>query len=112
MSLLGVRGDVARLLRAFDLFALFSQTEAHPLVILEAMATGVPVLATRVGGIPSIIDDGMTGVLIPVDDEQALAAALAALAADPEGRAALARNARGAVRQRYAADRMVDEYLA
>lgn len=112
VHLLGARDDVARLLRAFDLFALFSRTEGHPLVVLEAMATAVPVLATPVGGIPGILEEGETGFLVPVDDEVALRARLAELVAAPERRREVGRRARVAAVERYAADRMVDEYLA
>jgi glycosyltransferase involved in cell wall biosynthesis len=109
---LGARDDVARLLRAFDLFALFSRTEGHPMVVLEAMASGLPVVATRVGGVPGIIDDGETGLLVEPDDEAALARAVGALAEDETRRREMGRRARVVVAERYPADRMVDEYLA
>jgi glycosyltransferase involved in cell wall biosynthesis len=112
IHVLGARADVARLLRAFDLFVLFSRTEGHPIVVLEAMATALPVVATPVGGIPGILDENETGFLIPVDDEQALRARLAALLAEPLRRAEVGARARAVALERYAADRMVDEYLA
>ena len=73
----GARDDIAQLLRTFSIFALPSLTEGTPVSILEAMATGLPVVATQVGGIPEIINDGETGTLIPPADIEALAAALA-----------------------------------
>jgi glycosyltransferase involved in cell wall biosynthesis len=112
VHVLGARSDVARLLRAFDLFALFSRTEGHPIVVLEAMATALPVLATPVGGIPGIIDDEETGFLVPTDDEEALRAKLTDLLADPHRLTEVGWRARAVALQRYAADRMVDEYLA
>lgn len=57
-----------RLLNGLDLFALSSKTEGHPLAVIEAMATGLPVFATRVGGIPDMIEDGRTGFLSPLDE--------------------------------------------
>jgi glycosyltransferase involved in cell wall biosynthesis len=112
VHMLGARNDVARLLRAFDLFALFSRTEGHPIVVLEAMATALPVLATPVGGTPGILDDGETGFLVPTDDEQVLRAKLTELLADPHRLAEVGWRARAVALQRYAAERMVDEYLA
>jgi glycosyltransferase involved in cell wall biosynthesis len=112
VHVLGARSDVARLLQAFDLFALFSRTEGHPIVVLEAMATGLPVLATPVGGIPGILEDGETGFLVPSDDEEALRARLTALLASPERLREVGSRARAVALERYAAERMVDEYLA
>jgi glycosyltransferase involved in cell wall biosynthesis len=112
VHLLGARADVARLLRAFDLFVLFSNTEGHPIVVLEAMATALPVVATPVGGTPGIIDDGETGFLVPAGDEEALRARLASLLARPGHLAEVGWRARSVALDRYAADRMVDEYLA
>lgn len=112
VHLLGARSDVARVLRGFDVFVLFSQTEGHPMVVLEAMATALPVVATPVGGIPGILEDRETGFLVPVDDEVALKAKLEELLASPETMAEAGRRARRVALERYAADRMVDEYLA
>jgi glycosyltransferase involved in cell wall biosynthesis len=112
VHVLGARNDVARLLRAFDLFVLFSRTEGHPIVVLEAMATAVPVVATPVGGIPGILEDGQTGFLVPTDDEEALQAKLIQLLSSPRRLAEVGWRARAVALERYAADRMVDEYLA
>ncbi|HYO48301.1 MAG TPA: glycosyltransferase, partial [Chloroflexia bacterium] len=68
----GTRTDVARLLNAMDIFVLPSLHEAFPIAILEAMAVRLPVVATRVGGVPEVIQDGTTGLLVPPNDEQAL----------------------------------------
>jgi glycosyltransferase involved in cell wall biosynthesis len=109
--LLGVRRDVPDLLNAFDVFALSSDTEGLPLVILEAMATGLPVLSTRVGGVPNVIDEGETGYLVPIGDEAALRDRAARLRADPAlGRACGAR-ARQAAITRFSAARMQGDYL-
>ena len=112
VHVLGARNDVARLLRAFDLFVLFSRTEGHPIVVLEAMATALPVVATPVGGIPGIIEDGETGYLVPTDDEEALRGMLEHLLGAPRRLAEVGWRARAVALERYAAERMVDEYLA
>ena len=73
----GSRDDVFALLPGFDVFVLSSQFEGLPIALLEAMATGVAPVATRVGGIPEVITDGRDGLLVPAGDPEALAAALA-----------------------------------
>jgi glycosyltransferase involved in cell wall biosynthesis len=80
--LAGQRSDVADLLPAFDVFALPSQTEGLSIALLEACATSLAVVATRVGGNPEIISDGQTGLLIPVDDNAALQQAVGRLLGD------------------------------
>jgi glycosyltransferase involved in cell wall biosynthesis len=110
VHLLGARSDVAALLNALDVFALSSSTEGLPLVIPEAMATGLPVVSTAVGGIATVVEEGRTGFLVPTGDEALLRTKLAALHRDRElGRACGARG-RSAVIARYAADRMRREY--
>lgn len=91
---LGLRHDVPRLLSAFDLFAMGSRNEGLPLALLEAMAAGLPVVATAVGGVPDAVGDA--GVVVPPEDPAALAAALAPLVADAEHRAELGARARAA----------------
>lgn len=108
--LTGRRMDVPRIMPAFDVFALSSKSEGLPLVVPEAMAVGLPVVATAVGGLPSVVDDGTTGLLVPVD-ELALSGALAKLAAHPELARTMGAAAREAALEDYSADRMVDAYL-
>jgi len=79
----GTRSDVAHLLSAFDAFALPSRTEGLPLVLLEAMACALPVVATSVGGIPDLVTSGETGVIVPPGDGPALREALLTLAYNP-----------------------------
>jgi glycosyltransferase involved in cell wall biosynthesis len=81
--LAGERHDVARLLAYAHVFVLPSRSEGHPVSVLEAMAAGVPVVASRVGGIPEQVADGETGLLVEPGDVDGLAAALRRLAADP-----------------------------
>jgi len=83
---LGVRSDVAELLSASDVFALASHWEGNPIAVMEAMAAGLPVVATAVGGVPELVVHGETGLLAPARDETAFADALAAVAADPDRR--------------------------
>lgn len=109
--LTGRRMDVPRLVHAFDVFALSSKSEGLPLVVPEAMSAGLPIITTAVGGLPGVVDEGETGLLIPVD-EAALAAALARLERDREGARAMGAKARQVALARYSHDRMVDEYLA
>jgi glycosyltransferase involved in cell wall biosynthesis len=87
--LAGYRPEAARLLRAFDVFALPSLHEGMPVSLLEAMALGVPAVATRVGGVPEVVTSGRDGVLVRAGDEAALASALEDLLRDPARRAAL-----------------------
>jgi glycosyltransferase involved in cell wall biosynthesis len=72
----GARSDVAQILRSLHVFAMSSIAEGTPGSALEAMASGLPVVGTRVGGIPEVVDDGVTGSLVPASDPAAMAAAL------------------------------------
>jgi len=81
--LVGARADVERCLAAFDAFALSSKTEGLPLSLLEAMATGVPVISTSVGGIPDLIVHGVSGALVPAGDQEALFRQLLSLVSYP-----------------------------
>jgi glycosyltransferase involved in cell wall biosynthesis len=80
---LGLRTDIPRLLSAADLFLLTSVTEGIPLVLIEALAVGLPVVATRVGGVEEVIEDGKTGLLAPRGDDVALAEHALRLARHP-----------------------------
>lgn len=90
----GARDDVEALLPALDAFVLPSHTEGLSIALLEACATGLPSVASHVGGNPEIIADGVTGLLFPDDDGDALAAALRRLLADPALRAPMGEAAR------------------
>jgi glycosyltransferase involved in cell wall biosynthesis len=78
------RGDVAVLMRRCDVFVLPTLSDARPLSIIEAMSMGLPVIASRVGGIPTLVEDGVTGLLVTPSDPNSLAAALDRLAASPD----------------------------
>lgn len=92
--LLGFRSDVAELLAAADVFALSSRWEGFPIAVMEALAVGVPVVSTIVGGLPGAIEDGVQGRLVPVGDPGRLAAALVDVVSDDGRRAAMAEAAR------------------
>lgn len=107
IQLRGWLDDVRGLLASLDLFVSPSRSEPFGLVIVEAMASGVPVVATMSEGAREIIEDGLTGRLVPLEDPEALAQAIKALLADPAERQRLRVNALNQV-QLYSLERMVD----
>ena len=111
VHLLGARRDVPDVLNALDSFVMSSDTEGLPLVVLEAMATGLPVISTRVGGIPNVLIEGQTGFLVPAGDEQALRDRAAQLRADPAATRASGDRARLDAVGRFSAERMQRDYL-
>ena len=100
----GRRADVPAILAALDVFVLASHQEPFGLAAAEAMAAGLPVVATAVGGLPECIADGETGLLVPPADERALAAALLALLGDAPRRQGLGAAGRSRVAARFAAE--------
>lgn len=102
--------DVLPLLRETDLFVLSSRWEGLPLTVLEAMAAGAPLVATAVDGTAEAVRDGEEGLVVPVDDIPALAAAMSAVLGDREAAAGRAAAARARVEERYSLRRMVDDY--
>jgi glycosyltransferase involved in cell wall biosynthesis len=110
VHLLGFREDVPRLLSAFDVYALPSFSEGQSLALMEAMAAGLPIVASRVGGNPEIIDDGEHGLLVEAGDAAALAACLTRLAQDTRLRCRLAANARSRVRAEFSLEAMATRY--
>jgi glycosyltransferase involved in cell wall biosynthesis len=106
----GHQHDAPALMPAFDVFVNSSIYEGVSLTILEAMAAGVPVLATAVGGTPEIVQDGVNGRLIPSRGIREMASAIAALARDPELRARLGAAGRSRVLRSFHIDRMVHTY--
>ena len=108
----GFIDDVPGFLADIDLFVIPSLIEGHPVVLLEAMAMGRPILATDIPGIGDTIADGVDGRLVPSNDVPALMAALAALCRDREGTAQLGRNARRTVEREYNVERMVQRTVA
>ena len=106
----GHRQDVPELLRASDVFAFPSLMEASPNAVLEAMAAGLPIAATRAGGIPEVIEHGRTGLLVPPGDERALSAAILRLIERPALASRLAEGARASAAARFSFERMTGEF--
>jgi L-malate glycosyltransferase len=106
----GEQGDVRSFLSASDLFLLPSATESFGLAALEAMACQVPVIASRVGGLPEVIESGVTGFLCEPDDLAGMAAAGIALSRSPELRKTIGKAARSVVEQRYCSHSIVPLY--
>ena len=110
IQLLGHVQDMPAFLSGLDVFVLPSDAEGMPNALLEAMACGLPCIATRVGGVVEILDDGKAGVLVAPRDADGLAAAIQALAADPIRRRSLGQLACERVRRRYSLERMIRRY--
>lgn len=108
----GERADVPELLRGLDCFALPSRTEGISNTILEAAASGLPIVATRVGGNTEIVEENVTARLVPPSDPRALADALLGFAADPVTARRMGKAGRELVAQRFGLDRMVERYLS
>ena len=104
---IGHQDDVAARLAASDIFVLPSRSEAFPNSVLEAMAAGLPIVASAVGGILELVDDHRTGLLVPAGDDAALSSAICRLMAEPGLGARLGAAARAEAATRYAFDRMV-----
>jgi glycosyltransferase involved in cell wall biosynthesis len=108
----GFRHDLDRLLPAFSVFCLSSHLEGLGTSLLDAMAFGLPVVATTAGGIPEAVEDGQTGCLVPPGDPAALAEALATLLRDETRRRVLGEAGRRRFEERFTVDRMVDETVS
>lgn len=112
VEFLGERVDLPAVLREADLFLLPSETESFGLAALEAMASGVPVVASAVGGLPEVIPDGEVGFLCPLGDVEAMAAAARRLFDDGALHARLSAAARRLAETRYRVEPAVDRYLS
>jgi glycosyltransferase involved in cell wall biosynthesis len=106
---LGYQDDVAAFYGAIDVLLLPSANEGTPVSVIEALAAGRPVVATRVGGVPDIVRDGVDGYLVAPGDPSELAERLVRLARDPDRRARMGADGRARVLQRYTVARLVDD---
>lgn len=111
LVLAGFQAEVLGLLKGFDLFVMSSVTEGLGSALLDAMAAERPIVATRAGGIPEVVTDGETGLLVAPRDARALADAILALLRDADRRSRLARAGHRRVAERFSVDRMVEGTL-
>lgn len=109
---LGARADIPALLAASDVFVLASRWEGNPLAVMEAMAAGLPVIASAVGGVPELIRHGDTGLLMPLGAVNAFATAMSRLLADRERREAMGQAARRHALRQFDTRLMVERYEA
>jgi glycosyltransferase involved in cell wall biosynthesis len=107
VHLLGYVRDIGAWYGAFDAFLLTSANEGTPVVAIESLAAGVPVVGTDAGGTRTVVDEGETGFLLPVGDVANLAEALGRLRDDTELRARLGAAGRARMRERFSTERMV-----
>jgi glycosyltransferase involved in cell wall biosynthesis len=109
-SLCGAVGDVPGFLAGLDVAVLCSHAEGMPNAVLEYMAAGRPIVATSVGAVPELIEDGEHGLLVPPNDDQALAGAIAQLLGNPDLARCLGKQARARVQQRYSRQAMIQRF--
>ncbi len=109
VELLGYRDDIPYLLAASDIFCMPSINEALGYSLLEAMAAGLPVIATDVGGIPEVVTNGKEGILVPPKDAESLAKAIEKLAVNPELRIQMGNLGRKTVEERFSVDKMLSD---
>ena len=112
VELIGESQDVVGLLSVSDLFLLPSLQESFGLSALEAMACGVPVVASNVGGLPEVVTDGVTGFLHPPDHVAAMADSAITLLSDPALHARMAAEGARLAAERFSSDRIVPQYEA
>jgi len=108
----GARNDIAEIMKTFSVFVLPSLSEAMPVAALEAMATGIPVIASRVGGLPDIIKENMTGMLVDSPCPECLVEAISEYVQDPDMGKWHGAAGRKFVERHHGIDRMVNAYLA
>jgi len=104
---LGWRGDMRSVYADLDVVALCSNNEGSPVALIEALAAARPVVSTRVGGVPNVVEDGVSGLLVPPRDPEALADGILSVLRNPDKAAAFGQAGRGAVYPRHASSRLV-----
>lgn len=112
VAFLGLRDDIDVLLRAADALVLASRSEALPMALLEAMAAGLPVVATRVGGVPEVVEPDRSGALVAPDDAGALGGAIERIVADADLRRAWGQRGRAIVENRFRIETMCEHRMS
>jgi glycosyltransferase involved in cell wall biosynthesis len=112
VHLLGKRDDVAQCLAASDIFVMSSRWEGNPLTVMEAMASGLPVVGTAVGGVPDLVESGQHGILVPPREPAALGRAMEFLCRNPETRRSVGAAARERASRQFSLQQMVRAYDA
>jgi glycosyltransferase involved in cell wall biosynthesis len=111
VSMLGRRNDMPSVYASLDIMASSSRTEGLPMAILEGMASSLPLVATAVGEVPTLVLDGRTGVLIPAENVEVLSSEIVKLLRNPAEQKRLGTAARRLIQDEYSADRMTADYL-
>jgi glycosyltransferase involved in cell wall biosynthesis len=105
----GWRGDLHRVYADLDVVVLTSRNEGSPVSLIEAMAAARPVVATRVGGVPDLVEDGQQGLLVPADDVEALARAIEDVLSSPDRWRAMGEAGRKRVYPAFTAERLISD---
>jgi glycosyltransferase involved in cell wall biosynthesis len=108
----GMRKDVPEILSILDVFVLPSLNEGLPMALLEAQAAKVPVIGTRVGAIPDVVEDRLTGILIPPKNPQSIAEAIIMILSDKKFADGIAQKGFERVRDNFSSEKMGDKYLS
>jgi glycosyltransferase involved in cell wall biosynthesis len=111
VSMLGRRDDMPSVYASLDIMVSASRQEGLPMAILEGMASSLPLVATRVGDVPTVVLDGQTGVLVPPENPTLLASAVVTLLRNPAQRKRLGAAARKLIEDEFSAERMTADYL-
>jgi N-acetyl-alpha-D-glucosaminyl L-malate synthase BshA len=111
VTLTGFRSDIPNLMRCSDIGVLCSETESAPLTLLEGMSTGLPMVATKVGGVLEIVEEGNNGLLVSPKHPEEIAQAILRLYRDPKLRSKLGERARKTILERYTAEKIVNQYI-
>jgi glycosyltransferase involved in cell wall biosynthesis len=111
VEMLGRREEMASVYASLDVMVSSSRQEGLPIAVLEGMASGLALVATAVGAVPTVVEDGRTGVLVPAENAELLATGIADLLRDPAKRRRLGDAARRLMEEEYSAARMTEDYL-